>query len=118
MSNVTVNWFEIPVNDLQRAVEFYGTVLAEPLGQMPGPGGETMNVFMDGENPMGTLIAGEPSTTGTLIYLNCPDIEAALGRVRQAGGEVLQEETAIGPYGFIARFRDSEGNVVALHRGA
>lgn len=118
MSNVSVNWFQIPVRNIERAAGFYGSVLGAPLGEIPGPDGIPMKVFVNGDEPMGTLIEGEPSRTGTLIYLNCPDIKGALGRVKRAGGKVLVEETAIGPYGFIAELEDSEGNRVALHRGA
>ncbi len=32
-----------------------------------------------------------------------------------SGGAVADAKTPIGPYGFVARFRDSEGNRVGLH---
>ena len=35
--------------------------------------------------------------------------------VAKAGGEVVQKKMAIGPAGFIAVIRDTEGNVVGLH---
>ena len=49
------------------------------------------------------------------MYLGCEDINAVLGRVAVAGGEVLQEHMPIGEYGAIGLFIDSEGNRVALH---
>lgn len=114
--SVTVNWFEIPVNDMSRAIEFYGAVLDEPLGSMDGPDGP-MPIFPAEDGAAGALIAGEgsPSQEGVLVYLGCADIEAALARVTRAGGRVVQEKTAIGPHGFIGRFTDSEGNAMALH---
>ncbi|MEM7078045.1 MAG: VOC family protein [Pseudomonadota bacterium] len=111
-----VNWFEIPAQDVGRAVEFYGTVLGEPLGEMDGPDGQ-MHVFMGADGPAGQLAQGEPVAGGVTIYLDCADIDAALGRVEAAGGAVVQTRTSIGPFGFVGQFTDSEGNTVALHTG-
>jgi predicted enzyme related to lactoylglutathione lyase len=57
-----------------------------------------------------------PSAQGSLIYLNADGkLDACLDRTSAAGGVVLQAKTPIGPFGFIARIRDSENNVVGLH---
>ena len=116
MSDVRVNWFEIPVTDLDRAVGFYSTVLEREFGEIDGPNGP-MKVFNSPEGSAGTLTVAEsePAAGGVVIYLNCPDIDSALGRVAAAGGEVLQPRTPIGPFGFIGKFQDTEGNAVALH---
>lgn len=117
--SVSVNWFEIPVQDMGRAVEFYGAVLNEPLGTMDGPDGP-MHVFNGDEGPSGALSTEDstPAAAGVLVYLSCADIDAALARVADAGGEVTAERTSIGSFGFIGRFRDTEGNIVALHSPA
>ena len=116
MSDVSVNWFEIPVTELDRAVQFYATVLDREIGQIDGPDGP-MRVFLRGDGPAGTFTQTDssPSDGGVVVYLNCPDIDAALGRVADAGGSVVQPKTSIGPFGFIAHMLDTEGNRVALH---
>ena len=117
-ATVGVNWFEIPAADVSRAVEFYNTILETEMGEIPGPGGEPMKVFMGAEGPSGSLMSGEgytPGSAGALIYLGCDDISAVLGRVAAAGGQVLQEHMAIGEYGAIGMFVDTEGNRIALH---
>lgn len=117
-TTVGVNWFEIPATDLERAVGFYSTVLGTELGEIPGPRGELLKVFMGAEGPSGALMSGEgytPGSSGPLVYLGCDDINAVLGRVAAAGGQVLQEHMPIGEYGAIGMFVDSEGNRVALH---
>lgn len=113
---VAVNWFEIPVTNMGRAVEFYGAVLNTPLDTMDGPDGH-MHVFPGADGAAGTLIQADDSISsgGVLIYLHTDDIDAALQRATSAGGAVEQEKTSIGPFGFIGRFRDTEGNSVALH---
>ncbi|MEM7100934.1 MAG: VOC family protein [Pseudomonadota bacterium] len=118
MSNVSIEWFEIPAVDVARATEFYGAVLNTPLGKLDGPDGE-MNVFMGPEGPAGALLPVDeaPASGGVTIYLGCDDIDAALIRAEQAGGQIEQVRTSIGPHGFIGRFTDTEGNSVALHTG-
>ena len=119
MSDTTINWFEIPSNNVADAVGFYARVLGVELGEIPGPDGAPMHVFMGAEGPTGALVAADatdvPGSAGPRVYLNCADIPAALARAAEAGGRIVSEETAIGPYGFIGRFTDLDGNVVALH---
>lgn len=117
MNDIVVNWFEIPVRDLARAQEFYGTVLQTEIGEIPGPDGEPMKVLQSGGNPAGALVKelGEPNPGGVRVYFHSDDIPAALERAKNAGGSVVVEATSIGPYGSFGQFADSEGNVIALH---
>ena len=65
----------------------------------------------------GALAKGEiykPSVSGTLIYLSTEDIEKALENVKSQGGEILFPKTDAGEYGFVAEFKDLEGNRIAL----
>ena len=114
------DWFEIPVRDLARAKAFYTRVLGIEMIEMEmGPA--KMAMFPPDPSATGsggTLIEGEdytPSKDGSLVYLAVDDIDAALGRVKQAGGKVLVPKMNIGEHGNIAHFEDSEGNRVALH---
>lgn len=119
MSQTSVNWFEIPVLDSARAAAFYEAVLAAPLGSIDGPDG-AMQVFMGAEGPAGALLSVDtpPAPGGVMVYLGCDDIDAALARAEQAGGAIDTPRSSIGPFGFIGRFKDTEGNVVALHSPA
>ncbi|WP_109829842.1 VOC family protein [Reichenbachiella versicolor] len=115
-----INWFEIPVIDFERAKTFYETVLGAKM--MPFDMGGMKSAFFpaDLENGIGGCILKsegfEPSTTGTLVYLNGgDDLQIPLSRVEEAGGKVTLAKTDIGENGFMAKFIDSEGNQVALH---
>lgn len=58
----------------------------------------------------------EPSTKGTLVYLNGgEDLSVPLSKVENAGGKIIMPKTAIGANGFMAQFIDTEGNRIALH---
>lgn len=68
----------------------------------------------------GGICAGEgyePSAKGTLPYLNGgEDLAGVLGKVNEAGGNVVMEKTKISDeIGYFAVFMDTEGNKIALH---
>ncbi len=58
-----------------------------------------------------------PSTGGVLIYLDAtPSLDAALGRVKVAGGQIALPRQALPPgMGFFAHITDLDGNRVGLH---
>jgi predicted enzyme related to lactoylglutathione lyase len=122
MADVTnaVNWFEIPVDDLERAKEFYESVLGVELAlNEMGPAKMAWFPMHQGApGSTGALVKSEgytPSHAGTVVYLHVDDVEAALAQVDASGGKTLVPKTGIGEYGFIGQFEDSEGNRVALH---
>ena len=58
----------------------------------------------------------EPAQGGALIYLNGgEDLAIPLARVEGAGGKIIMPKMSIGANGFMARFTDTEGNIVAFH---
>jgi len=116
-----VNWFEIPVRDMERAVRFYDGVFGYKL-KVDDFGGMLMAFLpsgqMDSFGATGALVAGKgyrPSKTGTMIYFSVRDIPGTLKKVTARGGKVLLSKSSIGEWGFIANFLDPEGNRVALH---
>jgi len=116
-----INWFEIPVADMDRAQVFYEKVLGRKL-KREDFGGEALAVFPHDEPAIGgCLIAGGQraagSGSGIRIYLDCmPSIDAVLSRVVAAGGQIVAPKSALpAEMGFIAQLRDTEGNEVGLH---
>lgn len=118
VKNVAV-WFEIPVKDIERAIKFYNKVFQVELQKMEMEGMKMAFFAHTQEGVSGCLVEDKdnsPSEKGTLVYLNGgEDLAPTLARVEPAGGKILSPKTSIGPYGFMATFRDSEGNRMALH---
>ncbi|TBV25629.1 MULTISPECIES: VOC family protein [Meridianimaribacter] len=121
MKHNMVGWFEIPVNDMDRAKAFYEAVFKVDI-QIVDFGGMLMGWFPyeEGkEGAAGTLIKQDtyiPSQEGTLVYFICEDVQNELNRIEAAGGKLYQPKTQISPeHGFMAAFIDTEGNRVALH---
>jgi len=117
-----INWFEIPVADMDRAARFYESVLGTSLKRETFAGvphaifAKTMDT-----SPTGALVADprhEPGASGTVLYLHAPEIDASLSRVAKAGGSVVVPKTDIGPMGVYAIIADTEGNRVGLHARA
>ena len=115
-----INWFEIPVRDMDRAQRFYETVLGTTLKrEQMGP--NALAVFAYDEPATGgALVQGAayaPGATGPLVYLACGDaLDPVLGRLEAAGGRVVTPKTVLpGDMGCFAHVSDSEGNRVGLH---
>lgn len=120
MANV-LNWFEIPVTDMERAVKFYSAIFGYESMYQINMGGFDMAFFpMEEDGVGGALCKGEwykPTQDGVVVYLNAnPDLEIPLSKIEAAGGRVLMPKKLITEeYGYMALFVDSEGNRVALH---
>lgn len=118
-----INWFEIPVRDLDRAQRFYETLFARSLRREAMGPETTLAVFPYAEQNGvgGCLLAGKgipaPSTEGSVVYLNAePSLNAVLARLPEAGGKLLLPRTELpGDMGAFAHIEDSEGNRVGLH---
>jgi len=124
MKNNAVGWFEIPVNEMERAVKFYETVLDLKIERhLMGPLEMAWFPMVEnGGGAAGSLVKHPdyyiPSANGVLIYLTAHsgDLSNELARVKEAGGKVIQNKTQISEeYGYMALILDSEGNRVALH---
>jgi len=115
-----VNWFEIPVKDLDRAIRFYETVFEVKLSteEMAGLKMAMFPFTQGAPGAAGSLVQGasyEPSHAGSVVYFTVEDIPETLRRINANGGRTLMPKTGIGEYGFIAQFEDTEGNRLALH---
>lgn len=121
-----IDWFEIPVHDLERAVAFYEAVLETELDiqefmpgyrmallprsgpSAPGPGGALIEAS-------GYIPAGY---NGCRIYFVQRDLDACLVRVEEAGGKIEMPAKQLGEgteTAWLAYFMDTEGNLLGLH---
>ena len=120
----SINWFEIPVKNFDRAKKFYSTIMSVEITVMPqNPQMPPMKYgflpFDMKEGVGGGIIEAdgyEPSQKGALVYLNGgDDLSKPLAKVEKAGGKILVPKTSLGPNGFMAQFLDTEGNKIAFH---
>jgi predicted enzyme related to lactoylglutathione lyase len=113
-------WFEIYVQDINRAKTFYETVFQIKLEQLNNPEVElwAFPMEMGKWGAGGALVKmGGVSSGGnsTIIYFSCEDCAVEQSRIVAAGGKIHREKWSIGEYGFIALAVDCEGNMIGLH---
>ncbi len=120
MKHNPVGWFEIYVEDMERAKRFYESVFETRLESLGSPELEMWAFPMDFESTgcPGTLArmpGFSPGGNGTLVYFSCEDCAEEAQRVVDSGGRLQQEKKSIGEYGFMALAVDTEGNLIGLH---
>lgn len=118
-----IGWFEIYVDDMERAKAFYESVLnvtLEPL-VVPDDSGMQMLSFpanQEAYGATGALVKMDGVAAGgnsVMVYFNCEDCAEEESRVLAAGGSVQQSKMSIGEYGFCSMVLDTEGNQIGLH---
>lgn len=117
-----IGWFDIYVDDLDRATAFYETVLGQKLEPMGDPTGESQMMSFPAD--MGRYGAGGaltksahagPGVGGTIVYFASQDCAVEAGRVAAAGGQVVRPKFSIGEFGWVALCQDTEGNMFGLN---
>ncbi len=122
MKSNPVGWFEIYVQDMQRARAFYEAVLQGALEHLPSAEAELemwgFPMSAGGPGAGGALVKMKdvpPGGNSPLVYFVCDDCAVEAGRVEAHGVSVHRPKMSIGPYGFIALAVDTEKNMFGLH---
>ena len=113
-----VIYFEIPVQDLDRAMKFYTAVFNFDFEKETIDSNEMALFPFADENSgiSGALAKGEiykPTKDGVVIYFTTDNIDETLKSASSNGGQILYPVTDNG-IGFVAEFEDPEGNRIAL----
>ena len=115
-----VGWFEIYVQDVNRAKSFYEQTFGVVLERIESPVLE-MWAFPGGPDKFGAAgalvkMAGKDSGVGgTLVYFPGDDCETMARSAVANGGRLMRGKMSIGQYGFISLVYDTEGNLIGLH---
>ena len=120
MESNPIVWFEIYVQDMQRARKFYESVLGVTFSNLNVPEPEMLAFpsSMERFGASGALVRMDGFPSGgnsTLVYFTSDDCAVEAARVPKSGGRVEQEKRSIGEYGHIALAIDTEGNMFGLH---
>jgi predicted enzyme related to lactoylglutathione lyase len=118
-----VGWFDIYVDDMERAQAFYETVLDTELSPMDDPSNPTahMRAFGDDYTSHGAggalvkLDHAKPGQGGSMVYFSCNDCAVEEARVPTAGGAIVRSKFSIGEHGSVSIITDTEGNMIGLH---
>jgi uncharacterized protein len=116
-----IGWFDIYVNDMNRAVAFYEVVLKHKLEPIGDPTSETQMMAFPTDMAVygagGALVKSNyarPGPGGTLVYFSVEDCTESESRVVPAGGKVVRPKFSIGEFGWVTLCEDTEGNLFGL----
>ncbi len=118
-----IGWFEIYVQEMDRAKAFYESVFGVQLTRLESPGIEMWGFPMEQNSTgaSGSLVKmpgfppGGESSNSVLVYFMCDDCAVEADKAVQAGGRLQKAKMSIGQYGHIALVVDTEGNMIGLH---
>jgi uncharacterized protein len=117
-----IGWFDIYVDDLERAVAFYEGVFQQRLAQIVDPtGGTQMMSFpsnMSAYGASGALVKSEhsrPGIGGTMVYFSVEDCSVEESRVIAAKGKIVRPKFSIGEFGWVTLCVDTEGNMFGIN---
>lgn len=122
MKQNAIGWFDIFVNDMDRAETFYRSVLQRGFETISDP--TDSSVIMKGfvtnmecYGAGGALVkrpGAEPMAGGTIVYFGVQDCAVEESRVEGSGGKVINPKMSIGEHGFVSVCMDTEGNLFGL----
>jgi predicted enzyme related to lactoylglutathione lyase len=104
----------MPVQDIERAVDFYENVLGLPVVKRDGSWAEVdasgVTVGLNGREPEGAEVEGGP----VLTFQPEGGLEEAVDDLKERGVE-FPAEISEHDWGRVATFKDSEGNDLQLY---
>ena len=113
MPDGEVRYLQIPATDVEVSAGFYETVFG--WSTRTNTNGE--RAFDDANgNVSGTWVLGRTAARepGVLVWVMVDDVEATLGKIAMAGGEIVSPIARQGEGEAIATFRDPAGNVLGI----
>lgn len=115
-----VAWFEIYVDNIDRAQTFYENVFRSKLQDLPSPEMKMRAFPMEKDKwgAAGALVhmpGLKPGGNSTIVYFTSEDCAIEEERVKASGGSVFKPKSSIGEYGYITLAKDTEGNIFGIH---
>jgi uncharacterized protein len=117
-----IGWFDIYVEDMDRAVTFYESVFEQKLEKIVDPTDETQMMSfpanMKAYGASGALVKTEhsrPGVGGTMVYFSVEDCSVQESRIIGAKGKIVRPKFSIGEFGWVTLCVDTEGNMFGLN---
>jgi predicted enzyme related to lactoylglutathione lyase len=101
-----------PAADVPKATKFFTTL----LGTEPYVESQFYVGFKVGEMEVGLIPQAVHSGMGALVYVDVPDIKAALATLLAAGAEKVQDITDVANGLLVASVRDLDGTPIGLRQ--
>lgn len=117
-----VGHFEVPADDVDRAKKFYSECFDWQMQDIPEMNYTIIKTVEvdDKQIPKepgainGGLFKRQADMPHPQIFINVNDISQSLKTIEEHGGEIIRGKTPVGNMGFVANFKDPEGNILGL----
>ena len=113
-----VVFFELPVDDPDRAIQFYSNVFGWRIHKMPGMDGEgdywLISTGEDANVSDGGLMPRAPGRTTTTNTIDVPSVDEYVDKIVAQGGAVVAPKMPIPGVGYLAYCTDTEGTVFGI----
>lgn len=110
-----ITHFEIPAEDTKRAAEFYREVFG---WKFTAWGNEDYLIVETGPNSdpgiNGGLMKRRDPQQPVVCTIEVEDINTYLQRIQHSGGQIVVDRHAIPGVGWLAYFKDTEGNIFGV----
>ncbi|MHA2025563.1 MAG: VOC family protein [Candidatus Thorarchaeota archaeon] len=105
--------FEIIADDADRTVKFYETVFGWKIDKWDGPIDYWLITTGDSETPgidgaFGMRQSAEDTTVNTI---DVESVDETVKKIEKNGGEIVRPKSPVPGVGYMAYFKDSEGNL-------
>ena len=121
-----VGHFEIPADKVRRARKFYATIFGWSASDVPGLGYTIVNTGSAGDQGMptrpgyigGGVVKRSKTLRHPVVTIVVDEISVAEKAIEKNGGQVVVRKRPIGDgsMGYMAYFKDTEGNILGLYQ--
>lgn len=106
--------FEIPADDIDRALEFYREIFGWQIKKFEGPSDYWLIQTEEGADVEGGLMKRQQPQQQMINYIDVPSIDEYTQKVKDRNGQVIVPKMAVPGQGYFAVCKDTEGNVFGL----
>jgi predicted enzyme related to lactoylglutathione lyase len=109
--------FEIPADNTARAAKFYTSVFGWKVEKWAGPIEYWLATTGDPKEPgIDGAIMPRGGWSGIVNALGVPSVDEYIRKIKAAGGTIIQPKTAVPGTGWVAYFKDTEGNPGSIYQ--
>ena len=112
-----VYYFEMPVEDFDRAIKFYETVFGWKVTKSDRPSGPYYSVKTGDDSKLGingSFFKKEEGWSSISNVINVDNIDVCIEKLQELGGAIIFPKTTINGVGYLAYFKDTEGNTFGM----
>jgi predicted enzyme related to lactoylglutathione lyase len=117
-----VTHFEIPVDDMSRAKDFYKKIFGWEINDIPEMEYSLVTTVPTDEKNMpketgainGGMLKKDDTSTSPVIVIDVSSLDEYLKKIESAGGKVVLPKVEVGDFGLYARITDTEGNIIGI----